>query len=110
MLSPNEISSIIRSLSKLPFSLSATFVKILTSALCTTNRIKQHDATTCFACGKAKGDLYRFLRHPFVAFIFKLPLAFGSLHKQYFPLKLLLNYLFSAKFTIFQPGSIELIF
>ena len=38
----------------------------------------------CFACGKAKDDLYHFLRCPYVAFIFCLPKMFGSIKKSYF--------------------------
>ena len=83
-LSTTDIDSILKSLAKHPFILSATFHKILTNALCTTSRIKNHPTLACFACGKSRDDLYHFLRCPHVAFIFKLPPAFGSLHKSYF--------------------------
>ena len=56
----------------------------MTNALCTTSRIKNHDTLTCFACGKARDDLYHFLRCPYVGFIFGLPPAFGTLHQPYF--------------------------
>ena len=38
----------------------------------------------CFACGKGKDELCHYMRCPCVAFIFKLPVAYGSLHKAYF--------------------------
>ena len=39
LLSPEDISCVVKSLSKLPFILSVTFHKVLTNSLCTTNRI-----------------------------------------------------------------------
>ena len=63
--------------------MTTTFHKILANALCTTSRIKNHDTLTCFACGKGRDDLYHYLRCPCVAFIFNLPVAFGSLYKPY---------------------------
>ena len=86
ILSLKEIDCILKSLARKPFILSATFHKILTNALCTTARIKNHPTMTCFACGKARDDLYHFLRCPYVAFLFNLPPAFGTLkgHGSYF--------------------------
>ena len=88
LLSPEDISSIVKSLSKLPFILSVTFHKVLTNSLCTTNRIKNFPTCSCFACGHLypwyKDDLFHFLRCPHVAFIFGLPKAFGSLKRNYF--------------------------
>ena len=63
---------------------TSAFHKILANALCTTARIKNHDTLTCFACGKGRDDLYHYLRCPCVAFIFKLPVTFGSIYKNYF--------------------------
>ena len=85
LMSSGEISNVLTSISDHPFILSATFIKVLTNALCTTARIKNHPTTKCFVCGKHRDDLYHFLRCPCVAFIFKLPPAFGSLHFPYFP-------------------------
>ena len=51
---------------------------------CTTARIKNHDTMKCFACGKARDDLYHYLRCPHVAFIFNLPPIFGSIHASLF--------------------------
>ena len=84
LISPKEINSILKSLARQPFIISATFHKVLCNALCTTTRIKNHPTLTCFACGKARDDLFHFLRCPCVAFIFDLPPAFGSLHANYF--------------------------
>ena len=88
LLSHCDISDILKSLSPLPFILSATFHKVLTNSLCTTNRIKNVDTCSCFACGQIfpwyKDDLFHFLRCPYVCFIFQLPCSFGSLKKNYF--------------------------
>ena len=84
LISSKEIDLVLKSLAKHPFILSATFHKILTNALCTTARIKNHETLTCFACGKGRDDLYHYIRCPCISFIFGLPPAFGSLHAPYF--------------------------
>ena len=84
MLSEIQIKDIYQSVARQPFILSVTFHKILTNALCTTSRIKNHDTLKCFACGKGRDDLYHYLRCPCVASILKLPNVFGSLRKTYF--------------------------
>ena len=88
LVSPKDISDILKSLSSLPFILSATFHKVLTNALCTTNRIKNSETCSCFACGQLypwhKDDLFHFLRCPYVAFIFQWPGVFGSIKKSFF--------------------------
>ena len=84
LLTPDQISEALKDLSSEPFILSATFHKVLTNALCTTSRIKNHPTLYCFACGKSRDDLFHFLRCPHVGFIFPLPHAFGSVHKPYF--------------------------
>ena len=86
LLSSKEIDLILKSLARKPFILSATFHKVLTNALCTTARIKNHVTLQCFACGKARDDLYHYLRCPYIAFLFKLPPAFGTIygHGNYF--------------------------
>ena len=86
MLSETQIKDIYQSVARQPFILSVTFHKILSNALCTTSRIKNHDTLKCFACGKGRDDLYHYPRCPCVAFIFILPNVFGSLHKNVFPL------------------------
>ena len=84
LISESQINDVLKSFSRQPFIISATFHKILTNALCTTSRIKNHPTLTCFACGKARDDLYHFIRCPAVAFIFNLSPAFGTINFKYF--------------------------
>ena len=73
LLSFKQVSDILQTLSDSPFIWSSTFIKVLTNAMCTTSRIKNHPTLCCFACGKGRDDLFHFLRCPHVAFIFNLP-------------------------------------
>ena len=103
ILSPSQISSILSSLAKHPFILSATCIKGLTNALCITSRIKNRDTLQCFACGKYRDDLYHFIRCPYVAFIFSLPPAYGTLH---IPPSYCLDFEGGRKTGQASPGSI----
>ena len=109
MLSAKQVDSILTSLSDSPFLLSTTFINVLTNALCTTSRIKNHPTLKCFACGKYRDDLYHFLRCPYVAFIFKLPPAFGSLHLPYFSISNLakISILFETYYIVMKQYGVN---
>ena len=79
-----QLKAYLKDVSRLPLIISATFIKVLCNALCTTARIKNSPTLKCFACGKGRDDLFHFLRCPRFGFIFNLPPAFGNIHFKYF--------------------------